>query len=160
MPDPIQSFQQDYGAFCLCIQSIPEARFLSPLGGWSPRDIVAHLIGWNGYMIEACRSILRGETPSYYAEAAINYREMNAAFVAQYPSKEKDELLGELELSMTQLVDFLRGLPTDEWDAGHGVVYHRGTPASVRITMASLAGDYIAHREEVQGWLDQNSGLG
>jgi hypothetical protein len=152
--DPIASLEGDYRAFCLCIQSIPEARFLSPLGGWSPRDVVAHLIGWNRYMIEACRSILRGVTPSYYAEAAINYRDMNAAFVAQYPSKEKEALLGELDLSMSQLVDYLRGLPTDEWDADHGVVYHRSTPASVRHTIASLAGDYRAHREEIQAWLD------
>jgi hypothetical protein len=158
--DPISSLKGDYDEFYRCIQSIPKARFLALLDGWSPRDVVAHLIGWNGYMIEACRSILRGEAPSYYAEAAINYRDMNAAFVAQYPSQVKEELLDELDASMERLVDYLKGLEEGEWTADHGVIYHRGTPASVRQTISSLARDYQQHRREIQAWLMVNTDPG
>ncbi len=37
--------------FARCIGSLNEELFLKKFNGWSPRDILAHLIGWNRYII-------------------------------------------------------------------------------------------------------------
>jgi hypothetical protein len=49
--DATRSLRQAYKEFVDLIHSLPEALFLSSMNGWSPRDVVAHLIGWNGHMI-------------------------------------------------------------------------------------------------------------
>ncbi len=51
--------------FARCVASLNEELFLKKLDSWSPRDIVAHLIGWNYYIIEGSKQIKRGELPFY-----------------------------------------------------------------------------------------------
>ncbi len=106
----LSAYELAYKIFCDCIISLPEALFLSPMNGWSPRDVVAHLIGWNWLMIEASAAILRGETPAYYADAPSDYRNINAGFVSQYASRSKTELLEELRSSMEEFEGYVQTL--------------------------------------------------
>jgi hypothetical protein len=50
--DQIASFEKEVAAFEECIRSLQEDQFLRKLNHWSPRDIVAHLIGWNRALIQ------------------------------------------------------------------------------------------------------------
>jgi hypothetical protein len=59
--------------FSKLIDSLSNEQFLSPMNGWAPREVVAHLIGWNGRMIESSQSILAGNPPSYYEDAPNDY---------------------------------------------------------------------------------------
>ena len=60
------SLKNAYQDFTKIILSLSDEQFLSPLDDWTPRDVVAHLVGWNGLMIDLPRSILTGKPPSYY----------------------------------------------------------------------------------------------
>ena len=119
---------------------------------WTPRDVVAHLIGWNRYMILACKDIMRGDPPGYYVEHNINYRDINAGFVQQYDSRNRDVMLGELAKSLEQLQTFVRGLPPDDLARDFGVTYYRGGAATIGRTLQSLATDYEEHAEEIRAW--------
>lgn len=149
----LNSFELAYKNFCDCIISLPEALFLSPMSGWSPRDVVAHLIGWNRLMIEASAAILRGETPAYYADAPNDYRNINAKFVNQYASRSKAELLGELRLSKEELERYVRSLDQGELTASRGVMHYSGRPATVEGIINALAGDYQDHLRQINDWL-------
>jgi hypothetical protein len=92
-----------YQDFTKLILSLTEELFLSSMDGWAPRDVVAHLIGWNNLMIDASSSILVGQPPSYYADASNDYSNINAGFTAQYSSRSKKELLAALESSLDGL---------------------------------------------------------
>jgi hypothetical protein len=151
--DPIRALEDDYGEFKATVLSIPDELFLSPIHTWAPRDVVAHLIGWNKEMIGVIETILAGETPAYYADAPNDFSTYNARFVAQYSSTVREELLTELQSSMDQLKDFIRSLPEGELDADHGVVHHRGDPATIRHTILAFKSDYEFHAEEIRGWL-------
>ncbi|MGQ0568014.1 MAG: ClbS/DfsB family four-helix bundle protein [Armatimonadota bacterium] len=151
--DCLRSLKRTYEDFRDCILSIPEELYLSPIHRWSPRDTVAHLVGWNRNMIEACNAILRGEAPSYYVDAPNDYRNINAAFVARYSSQNKAALLDELASSIEELQQYVSGLDRTELDADHGVVHHRGGPATVTRTVESLTGDYRYHWQKVLDWL-------
>ena len=151
--DCLRSLKRAYEDFRDCILSIPDDLYLSPISHWSPRDIVAHLVGWNRNMIDACNAILRGETPSYYVDAPNDYRNINAAFVARYSSQNKAALLDELASSIEELQQYVSRLDQIELDADHGVVHHRGGPATVTRTVESLTGDYRYHRQKIIEWL-------
>jgi hypothetical protein len=151
--DHFDTLTKAYQAFRQCIQSVPDNLFLSPINGWSARDVVAHLVGWNRNMIKAGREILRGAAPSYYPDAANDYKNINAAFVSQYSSRDKQAMLAELAASLTEFETFVHGLVPSEWTADHGVVHYSGGPATVARLIDSLAGDYQDHSREIQAWL-------
>jgi hypothetical protein len=148
------SFERAVEEFNNCIMQVPESLFLSPMDEWTPRDVIAHLIAWNGEMLKVCRGIQRGETPAYYADAPNDYRNLNARFVAEHDAQEKITLLHELEDTKNELINYLRALAAEEWDADHGVIHYRGGPATISRTIESLAGDYRHHTKEILAWLN------
>jgi hypothetical protein len=155
--DHLAPLTQAYRAFSQCILSVPDDLFLTPLHGWSPRDVVAHLIGWNDHMIAASRAILKGDTPSYYADFPNDYKNVNTEFVARYASQDKAVLLNELALSFERLTKYIERLEPGEVDADCGVLHYRGGPATVARIIQSLAGDYEHHRQEIELWLEARS---
>jgi hypothetical protein len=141
--------------FTKLILSLSDEQFLSPMNGWSPRDMVAHLIGWNGLMIESSLSILAGKVPFYYDDAPNDYSHINAIFTKKYASRSKQELLAELKSSMEKLEAFISTLPAEELTADHGVSHYSGSPASVARTIKSLEGDYQYHTRQIREWFKQ-----
>ena len=67
------------------VASLDEKLFLERLNGWSSRDIVAHLVGWNRLIIEGSRQIMRGELPSYDVDPGENYSKVNAKLIPRVP---------------------------------------------------------------------------
>ena len=149
----LPTLRSDFQAFEALILSVPDSEFLSPMNGWSPRDVVAHLVGWNDHMIEAASSILAGKPPAYYADAPNDYKTINARFVAQHSSTSKTELLRDLRSSMDRFVEFLVTLPPVELTADHGVKHYSGRPATVIGIIDSLSGDYRDHTRQVRNWI-------
>jgi hypothetical protein len=121
---------------------------------WSPRDVVAHLVGWNGLMIEASASILSGQQLSYYADAPNDYSNINAGFTARYSSGSKQELLKELRSSLESLEAYVIALPAEELTSDHGVQHYSGRSATVSKVIESLADDYRYHTNEIREWLN------
>lgn len=142
-----------FQGFCDCLERVPDRLFLEPMDGWSPRDVAAHLVGWNYRMIEACQAILQGRAPEYYADAATDYAHLNASSVAQFASRSKSELLKQLAASRQQFLNYLGTVPTECWEADQGVVHYWGGPATVARIVESLAGDYRLHTREIDAWL-------
>ena len=151
-PYPLISLTSAYHDFCSCILTLPEELLVSSMDGWSPRDVVAHLIGWNRHMIAAAGAILAGEGPSYYADAPNDYKNINAGFVARHASRSKADLLRQLESSMDEFEHYILTLPPAELEASHGVMHYSGHPATVAGIIASLAGDYQHHTHQVSEW--------
>ncbi len=143
---------QAYQEFRALVLSLTDKQFLTPMDGWSPRDVVAHLIGWNGLMIEASRSILAGQTPTYYRDAPNDYSHINAGFTAKFSSRSRSELLTELNSSLDIFEAFLTTLPDEELTNAHGVVHYSGELATLARITQSLAGDYRSHTRQIQGW--------
>jgi len=154
----ILSLKSAYRDFVEVVLPLSDEAFLSPMDGWSPRDVVAHLVGWNSFMIEASSSILAGKPPAYYDDASNDYSNINAGFVMKHSSRSKQELLAELGASMKGFEAFLLALPAGELAAEHGVRYYRGSPATVGRTVESLAGDYRHHTRQIRTWLGHHAG--
>ena len=153
----LTSFEHAVEEFSDCIMQVPDGLFLSPTNGWTPRDVIAHLIAWNAEMLKVCMGIQRGETPAYYTDAPNDYSNWNARFVAEHDSHDKTTLLYELDDTKNELLYYLRSLAPEEWDADHGVIHYRGGPATISRTIESLAGDYRHHTKEILEWLDHQA---
>jgi hypothetical protein len=150
---PLDSLHSAYHDFVAGVLSVPEARFLASMNGWSPRDVVAHLIGWNRLMIQSGISILAGEPPAYYADAANDFRSINAAFVAAYSLPTKADALRRLDLTMGEFEAYIAGLSAAQLFSDRGIRHHSGQPATVAKLIGSLAGDYALHARQIREWV-------
>jgi hypothetical protein len=138
------------------IKRLPESLFLKPLHEWSPRDVMAHLIGWNGYTIEGCTQILQGQEPFYFADAEEDFRHVNAESVRRYSSASKVELIEQMTESFRELEAFLLGMSPTDWEMDHGVKY-RNWVITISNTVEALQRDYDVHREQIEEWWSSQS---
>jgi len=134
-----------------CVSSLDQRMFLTPISRWSPRDIVAHLVGWNRYLVEGADQIRRGELPFYDIDPGDNYSNVNAVLVRRYSSTNREELLDDLRASAQDLQQFLRSLDPGEWDRDYGV-RHAGATITIRNSVDELIDDYVHHREQIVKW--------
>ena len=137
--------------FTRCVASLNEELFLKKLNDWSPRDILAHLIGWNRYIIEGSKQIKRKELPFYDIDPGESYSKVNAVLVRQYSSRDRQELLDELQVSTKELQQFLSSLDSIEWERDYGV-RHKGAAITIQNTVDELIEDYDIHREQITEW--------
>ncbi len=138
-----------YEAFVKTVKNIAHENFLETLGDWTPRDIVAHLIGWNRITLVGCSELREGVEPFYFYDGTNDYRKINARFFEQFPSTRRDELSKEIASTKEALVAYLKTIPESEWELDTGIVHYRGDSATVVRCVDSLIRDYRKHRQEI-----------
>jgi hypothetical protein len=139
------------------VEVLSTRQFLGPLGGWTPRDVVAHLIGWNRYSIRGARQLLEGELPFYDADPGEDYGNVNARLVAEYPSRDRAEMLVELERSAAELEEFLSSLSMEQWRGETGVVFE-GEELTIRRNVELLIEDHHHHSEQLRSLAEGQNG--
>ena len=152
----IERMQVGVAEFTRCIESLPSNQFLAPLGNWTPRDIVAHLIGWNRYVVRGSRQLQRGELPFYDVDPGENFSKVNAALVKEYPSVDSGELLSQLRASAEELREFLAELDESDWDRDFGV-RHNEEVLTIGGSVDELIRDYPHHQEQIEAWASSSS---
>jgi hypothetical protein len=155
----IAKYDQSIEDFVHCVASLNEELFLKRIDLWSPRDVVAHLIGWNRYIIEGSNQIIRGELPFYDIDPGEDYSKVNAALVLEYSSTDRKELLDELQVSAQELKQFIQSLDSSEWSRDYGV-RHKGTIITIQNTVDELIEDYDIHKERIKEWVRRESSSG
>jgi hypothetical protein len=150
--EQIAKFDQSIEDFVRCVASLNEEFFLKRSDHWSPRDVVAHLIGWNRYIIEGSNQIRKGELPFYDIDPGEDYSKVNAVLVLEYSSTDRQEMLDELQVSAQELKRFMRSLDTSEWSRDYGV-RHKGDVITIQNTVDELIEDYDIHTERIEEWV-------
>ena len=138
-----------YEAFVQTIKKLSAKGFTSPLGDWTPRDILAHFIGWNRITLVGCAELCEGVEPFYFHDGTNDYRKVNAKFFKQFDSMDREKLLQDVASTKDTLTSYLRSIDENEWELDTGVVHYRGGPATVARCVDSLIRDYRKHREEI-----------
>ncbi len=148
--DRLDQLNKAYSVFVETVSLLSAEGFVRSLGDWTPRDIVAHLIGWNRNILTGCKQIRSGVSPFYHQDGLNDYREINAESIAQYNSTDRNLLLSELASSKYELVAYVTGLDQQDWDKDWGPQHYRGGPATIGRSIESLTGDYVNHAEEIR----------
>ena len=149
LEDQIDQFEHCVEAFAASVAALDEGLFFRNVKGWTPRDIVAHLIGWNPLIVQGAKQILRGELPSYDVDPGPDYSKINAAFVRECDDRDRSVLLEKLAESVGELITFLRTIDPGEWDRDFGS-RHKGEKLTVKSTVDDLIGDYDHHSRQLK----------
>jgi hypothetical protein len=145
-----------YAAYMETMQGLTLENFLKSLGDWTPRDIAAHFIGWNRITLAGCSALREGAEPFYFYDGTDDYRRVNAKFLMQFPSTDRDELLKEIQSTKDILISYLKTISEGEWELDTGIVHYRAGPATVARCVDSLVRDYRKHRLEIVDGLASN----
>jgi hypothetical protein len=137
--------------FIKCVDSLPESLFLKKMDGWTPRDVTAHLIGWNLYTIKGCQQLKKGELPFYFNDPGDDFCKVNAISVKKYNSKDKKRLLAQLNDSAEKLRRYLITIDLNDWEADFGVRYMDKT-ITIKNTVDALKSDFITHKKQIEKW--------
>src|SRR5205085_3449750 len=98
----LQALQNAFETFTACISTLAVPVFLRPVTQWAPRDVVAHLIGWNRYTRTGCEQIRQGMIPFHFADAGEDFRHANATSVQTYASRQNHAHIDEVTPTFQQ----------------------------------------------------------
>lgn len=148
MEKQVERLEKSVDGFVESIAAFDDNLFLDTTNGWSARDIAAHLIGWNLYIIKGGKQILRGELPFYDIDPGENYSKINAAIIREYSSPNKQKLIDGLKATLAELKQFLLSLSIEEWPHDYGV-RHKEEVVTIQSTIDDLIEDYHHHKEQL-----------
>ena len=139
-----------------CLDSLPDVLFLKKIDDWTPRDITAHLVGWNLITIEGCQKIMKGETPSFFTDPGEDFTKVNAVLVQEHNSTDKAGLIRQMESSSEELKQYVLSIEPAGWITDYGVTYEGGA-VTVKNMVDALCYDYINHRKQIEQWLESTA---
>jgi hypothetical protein len=147
----VDELNQAVQEFITCIDSLPDSVFLKKMDNWAPRDVVAHLIGWNLYTIQGCRQLKKRETPFYLIDPGHDFCKINAVSVKENNSKDKKELIKQLNTSAEELKSFLSKITPMGWEADFGITY-KGEVVTIKNSVDALISDLVSHKRQIEKW--------
>ena len=152
----IKSLEKSVEEFKKFILSLESDIYLKKFTDWSPRDVLAHLVGWNRYTIKGSKQIMERESPLYFDEPGEDFCKVNEVLVKKYSTTDRKKLINELDISLGELKDFLRSISENEWEKDFGVRY-KGYSITIRNSVEGLIKDYIKHKKDVEDWIENLS---
>ncbi len=154
--ETIAEFEKAIRNFSDCIRALDDGVFLAPLNSWSPRGILAHLIGWNEYHIKGNDQILNGEEPFYESEHDENYCKVNSDHSQRISSTDREELLEHLASSAKSLAEYIAAVPAEDFAHDFGSRYREGEEDEEVLTVAGVLRETIEdinhHRVQIENW--------
>jgi hypothetical protein len=150
----IDDFNQAVQEFITCIDTLPDSLFLRKMNDWAPRDVAAHLIGWNLYTIQGCQQLMKREMPFYLVNPGTDFCVVNAILVKEHESKDKEELIRQLNSSAEELKKFLSNVTPTDWEADFGIIY-KGEIITIKNCVDELIADFISHKQQIEKWVQQ-----
>ena len=153
--EAIAKFEGAVRDFADCIKELDDGMLLAPLNNWSPRDILAHLIGWNEYIIVGCEQIRNGELPFYDIDHGENFCKVNAANTERISSTDQEELLNHLARSLRVVTDYIASIPAEDLSWDFGVIYMDGEEEvvlTIAYTLEDVMDDYNHHKAQIVSW--------
>ena len=149
--------QQEQAGWKRLLGDIGEAHMTEPgvAGGWSIKDIVAHLTGWRRRTVGRLQAALQHEpepAPPWPPHLQAD-DEINAWIYASNRDRPLAEILQESDVVFQQLVDTLSAFPEAELLDPNRFGWMEGEPLSGAVFFAHF---HDEHEADMRAWLNKN----
>jgi len=125
------------------------------LGTWSIKDLLAHLAGWDLTNLDAAKSILKGELPSFYAHYDRDWATYNAQLVSKYRQEDLQELITSVKDAHRELIQFLKSIPASEIYKDRGIRIE-GYKVTLERLLQVEKEDEEQHFREISAFIDSH----
>jgi hypothetical protein len=128
----IERYLQGHKRLQKAISSLTQEQITKvKLKNWTPKDVVAHISGWNWLFLEDIESVLNNQKP-WWIDADID--EINRKFVEERKNWPLEKVLQDWEDSFQAAMKRVGELTSEEWNYKISENWEDSTP----ITVASL----------------------
>ncbi len=124
--------------------SAEEIESARAVGEWSPRDVLAHLVGWERYVYDVVRH-LRARRPVTPNPDVADQEAYNAKVVAVWRTKSLKELIEALAISHRQLTVAIAGSSQPQLDLEQPVGSSRDSISNLTLSVARRDAEYTRH---------------
>lgn len=149
--EAIARYENTHKRFVDFFEAYDDETLTAPLMKWSPRDILAHLVGWYPYTVTGCTEVQQGLLPFYEENAGENCCNINAGFIRQFADTPASELLTQFRDFGKKLIVFMESVPAENYSKDFGVRYGEEL-VTVGIVFKELTEDYEHHEKQLQEW--------
>jgi hypothetical protein len=118
------------------------------LGIWSIKDLLAHLAGWDHTNLDAVKSVLEGQLPSFYEHRDHDWQTYNAMLVKKYKKDSFKELLATVKNSREKLIEFLQTVAPENFNKDFGVRF-RGYKVTIQRLLEAETKDEQTHLQQI-----------
>jgi hypothetical protein len=115
--------------------------------GWTTKEMLAHIAGWDQVTIPSLHALARGIEPG--APAAGDFDLVNAEFIEGYQALSYSQMVSECERVRDELKTELAELPEER--LAEPFLFPWGERGTVAELVAILAGHEEEHAKELQG---------
>lgn len=150
--DLLKRLEKAWTAFKESYAGLPDPQLTEPgvTGGWSVRDIIAHVTTWEEEALKHLPVILQGETPPRYSVTHGGINAFNAKMTEQKKALPLFEVLRQQDDRHRQLIRLIESLPEDQL-SGRARFRHR-----LRL---DTYGHYPKHTEAIRKWRARRGAL-
>jgi hypothetical protein len=152
----LDDLKNEQAAFDHLLNDIGEAHMTQPdvAGGWSIKDIVAHLTGWRKRTVARLQAALRNEpttAPPWPADLQTD-DEINAWIYAASRDRSLSEVLLESRAVFAQLLETLSAFPETALQDPQRFGWLEGEPLTGAVFFAHF---HDEHEADMRAWLDK-----
>src|SRR6266581_9415889 len=142
-----QKLEQAWTALKESYAGLSEAQFAEPgvMGGWSIKDILAHVTTWEEEALKYLPLILSGGRPPRYIQSG-GIDAFNAQMAEQKRDLALSEVLRQLDETHRRLIDYIRSVPEEH--------FTRETRFRHRLRLDTYS-HYPQHARAIRGWREQ-----
>jgi hypothetical protein len=138
------------------LANIDEVQMMEPTldGGWSVKDVLAHIVDWEQRMIEWINESLDGDGPelsSDWSDEALN--RLNQEIYEANKDRELQDVLEHFESSYRQSWEAVKRLTDEDLFDPHRYAWREGRPMWY-IVEANMSGHYKEHNEAIIQWME------
>jgi hypothetical protein len=143
----LDRIQSSYAEFEKVFALLDEALITSAGadGGWSIKDILAHIMAWHRRLLDRIGAIARNEEPAFLISGVGNGEidRLNAQFYEENKARPLNEVLSDLRASHFQVVESVRRMTDEDLMDPQRFVWMDGDPF-----WKLVAGDTYEHYQE------------
>ena len=151
----IVHIQAERARLDMTLAALSDAQMIAPTlaGGWSGKDILAHIAFWEQRMLTILAAAERGEYTPPIMLVGESFDAVNAQQYAIAKDRSLSEIRAMARQSFTSVIATLERLTEDDLFAPTGLARVRHEPILPLIT-GNTYEHYQEHREAIQAWLD------
>jgi hypothetical protein len=145
----LQQLEQEAGNLQKALDGLTNEQMEQPfLDGWSVRDLMGHILGWQRESTMMLERMARGERPAPEGVDYSNQDEWNAKFAAAVAGVNPNTVIASWRQANGNFARAAQTMPDDRFKAKDD-----GTPSTAtRIVEGNGYGHFREHIEHIEGW--------
>jgi hypothetical protein len=156
----INEILQEHERFEETVVKLTKDQMIDPSleGGWSVKDILAHVSVWESVMIEWLEKVLKSDIPEQLAQGISldDLDELNNRFYSENQNKSLSLILSEFQASFPKAVQTVEDTPEIALIDPNHFKWRNGNPLW-KIVAANTYEHYEEHGEQIITWTESSS---